>query len=251
MGYPGKERQQQLRAAKGAKGNNVIREERRAARAGICEPNTISKLQTLAQDSSSSAAGSSFGVTTADLSAQQQLVFLTAPNASPSTLDASVAVVSFATPSTNQAPPADNASRSHATSQQPFAARIAAVAARRTGGRHHRRSRVPSQKERLSRRIVFRDLTGVPLAALGLSHNLGGSVAADIVGNWPSEVLGEELLGSDDEEEEDMKDDDEGIEDMEDDDDEEMPDVRYDSDIYDSDGNEWAALGVNMKEGRP
>lgn len=176
---------------------------------------------------------------------------VTATNPAPPTLAASAAVGSFAAPTTSQAPPNDNNSRPHATSQQPFAARIAAVAARRIGGRHHRRSRVPSQKERLSRRSVFRDLTGVPLAALGLGHNLGGSVAADIVGNWPSEVLGEELLGSDDEEEEDMEDDDEGTEDVEDDDDEEMADVGYDSDIYDSDGNEWAALGVNMKEGRP
>ncbi|TGO16567.1 hypothetical protein BTUL_0026g00190 [Botrytis tulipae] len=246
MGYPGKERQQQLRAAKGAKGKKVIREERRAARAG----------SSLAQGSSSSSSATAppFGASTVDFSAQQQLVFrprVTATDPAVSTLAASAAASGFAVPSTNQALPADDASRSNAASQQPFAARIAAVAARRTGGRHHRRSRVPSQKKRLSRRSVFRDLTGVPLAALGLGHNLGGSVAADIVGNWPSEVLGEELLGSDDEEEEDMEDDDEATEDIEDDDDEDMADVGYDSDIYDSDGNEWAALGVNMKEGRP
>lgn len=89
------------------------------------------------------------------------------------------------------------------------------------------------------------------MAALGIGHDLRGSVAADIVGNWPSEVLGEELLGSDDEEEEDMEDDDERTEDIEDDEDKEMTDVGYDSDIYDSDGNEWAVLGVNMMEGRP
>ncbi|TGO36223.1 hypothetical protein BHYA_0131g00010 [Botrytis hyacinthi] len=215
MGYPGKERQQQLRAAKGAKGKKVIREERRAARAA------------LAQGSSSSVAGPSFGAATFDFSAQQQLVFrprVTATDPAASILFSSAAAGDFAAPSTNEAPPADDASRSHAVSQQTFAARIAAVAARCTGGCHNRRSRVPNQKERLSRRSVFRDLAGVPLAALGLGHNIGGSVAADIVGNWPSEVLGEELLGSDDEEEEDMEDDDD-----------EMADVGYHSDIYDSD----------------
>lgn len=103
----------------------------------------------------------------------------------------------------------------------------------------------------MSRRSIFRELTGVPLAAFGLSHNLGGYFAADIVDNWPSEVLGEELPDSDDKEEEYMEYDDEGVEDVEDDDDEEMVDVGYDLDIYDSDGTEWAAFGVNMKEGQP
>ncbi|KAF7908769.1 uncharacterized protein EAF01_004524 [Botrytis porri] len=250
MGYPGKERQQQLRAAKGEGKDEFIS----LQFSGVTKKELMYYAALVQSFPSSSAADSSFGATTADFSAPQQLVFrprVTATTPAASNFSDSVASGGFAATSTSQAPPADNASRLHATSQQPFSARIAAVAARRTGGRHHKRSRVPSQKERLSRRSVFRELTGVPLAALGLGQKIGGSVAADIIGNWPSEVLGEELLGSDDEEEEDIEDDEEEAEDVEDNEDEEMVDVGYDSDIYDSDGNEWAALGVNMKEGRP
>ncbi|EMR88383.1 hypothetical protein BcDW1_3006 [Botrytis cinerea BcDW1] len=255
MGHPGKERQEQLRAAKGVKGKRVIIEKKRAARAGKCESRSSSKLHTLAQGSFAAAADSFFGAITSENSVQQQLVFLprvTASNLATSNFGATAGTGSFVAPSSNQAPQTDNSSRpSTTTSQQAFPARIAAVAARRTGGRHHKRSRVPNQKERLSRRSIFRELTSVPLAAFGLSHNLGGYVAADIVDNWPSEVLGEELPDSDDKEEEYMEYDDEGVEDVEDDDDEEMVDVGYDLDIYDSDGTEWAAFGVNMKEGQP
>ncbi|TEY32465.1 hypothetical protein BOTCAL_0729g00010 [Botryotinia calthae] len=216
MGHPGKEWQGQLRAGKGVKGNRAIREERRAAQAVLSGNERSANCSAAqAQGSSAAAADSFFGATTAEHSAQQQLVFrprVTDTNPVTSTSGATAGTDSFIAPSTNQAPQADNFSRpSTTTFQQAFSARIAAVAARRTGGRHHKRSRVPNQKE----------------PAFGLRHNLGGSVAADIVGNWPSEVLGEELLGSDDEEEEDMEDDDEGVEDVEDDDDEKMVDVGY------------------------
>ncbi|KAF7861409.1 hypothetical protein EAF04_007974 [Stromatinia cepivora] len=236
-----KDKQQQLRAAKGEKGKKKIREERRATRAGR------------AQASLAAAGGLSIRTTNvANFSNQQQLVFRYRSNATNSALSALGTGAVHGLPASScspasQAQPAAITPRPHSNpSRQTFSARIAAAAARRPRGRHHKRSWVPSQKERLSRRETFREFTGLPLAALGVGHNLGGSVAPDIVGNWPAEVLGKELLGSDDEEEEDMEDDDD---DDDDGDDEEMKDGDYDSEIYDSDGNEWASLGVNMKEG--
>ncbi|KAF7898112.1 hypothetical protein EAF00_004558 [Botryotinia globosa] len=208
-----KEKQQQLRAAKAQKGKKAMREERGATRAAR------------GQGAPAAVPGVSFATPSASLPTEQELVFR--PTVAPSTTQVSQA--------DNATPPTPNAYRA------PFAAKIAAVAARLPNGRHHKRSRVPSQNERLSRRAAFRELTSVPLAVLGLGLNLGGTIAPDIVGNWPAEFLGDELLGSDDEEEDNMEDDDV----------EEMEDVQYDSDIYDSDGNEWAALGVNMKEGKP
>ncbi|TGO50035.1 hypothetical protein BOTNAR_0408g00110 [Botryotinia narcissicola] len=237
-----KEKQQQLRAAKAQKGKKAMRERRatRAARGSMIP----------GQAAPAAAPGVSFATPSAHLPAEQELVFrprVTPSNtASSSSFGINAAPGSDLTPSTTQVSQADNGTPPTPNAYRaPFAARIAAVAARRPNGRHHKRSRVPSQKKRLSRRTAFRELTSVPLAALGLGLNLGGTIAPDIVGNWPAEVTGDELLGSDDEEEDDMEDDDD------DDDDEEMEDVQYDSDIYDSDGNEWAALGVNMKEGKP
>ncbi|KAF7920583.1 uncharacterized protein EAE97_011476 [Botrytis byssoidea] len=229
-----KEKQQQPRAAKAQKGKKAVREERHATRAAR------------GQAAPAAAPGVSFATPSANLPTEQELVFrprVTLSNtASSSSFGTNPAPGSALAPSTTQVSQADNATPPTPNAYRaPFAARIAAVAARRPNGRHHKKSRVPSQKERLSRRAAFRELTSVPLAALGIGLNLGGAIAPDIVGNWPAEVLGDELLGSDDEEEDDM----------EDDDDEEMEDIQYDSDIYDSDGNEWAALGVNMKEGKP
>ncbi|KAB8288456.1 hypothetical protein EYC80_010121 [Monilinia laxa] len=123
--------------------------------------------------------------------------------------------------------------------QASFSARIADAAAQTPGRHRHKRASAPSQTERLSKRETFRELTGIPLANLGLGLSLEGSIAPDIVVNWLAEALGEELRDSDDEEEdEDMEDDDE---------DEGIEDQRYDSEVCDSYGNEWAALGVKMK----
>ncbi|KAF7954129.1 hypothetical protein EAE96_005261 [Botrytis aclada] len=243
-----KEKQQQLREAKAKKGKKAVREERRATRAGR------------GQRLPAPAADVSFGEPSANFSTEQEFVFRPRGDLKPphrlhhdtlNPLDSSsgigAAPGSSLDPSTTQVSQADTATLPTPSAyRKPFAARIAAVAARRPNGRHHKRSRVPSQKERLSRRAALRELTSVPLAALGLGLNFGGTIAPDIVGNWPAEVLGDELLASDDEEEDDMEDDDD-----DDDEDEEMEDVQYDSDIYDSDGNKWAALGVNMKEGKP
>lgn len=93
----------------------------------------------------------------------------------------------------------------------------AAPAARRTGGHHHKRASVPCEKERLSRRQTFRQLTGIPLANLGLGLEIGGSIPPDLIRNWPSQWLGEELdePSENEEEEDDEEDDDEEDDDEE------------------------------------
>ncbi|KAG4033922.1 hypothetical protein MFRU_004g04180 [Monilinia fructicola] len=235
-----KEKQEQLRAAKEKKGKKVIQEERRAHRA------------VRAQESMSAAAA----VNPAD----------TAPFAASQVLQPGRRAIQSRGSSGHQlsrlypqphccrpVPASYNfpcpTTKAH---QASFSERIVAAAAKTPGRHRHKRASAPSQSERLSKRGTFRELTGLPLANLGLGLNLGGSIAPDIIGNWPAEALGKELYGSDDDEDEDMgddgdDDDDDDDDDEDEDEDEEMENQGYDSEVYDSDGNEWAALGVKMK----
>ncbi|KAJ8067536.1 hypothetical protein OCU04_004877 [Sclerotinia nivalis] len=229
MGKPSDERMEQLRAG---------RKERKERGRGV----RISKTRQAAP----AAVSGAFGATTTSADQpQRNLSIRTRAPAPRAFFASSPALASTHAAAESQTAAAASRLRAVGPQRPSFNQRIAAAVARHTPGRHrHKRAHQPHQKQRLSQRERFRELTGLPLGNLSLGHNLGGSVAPDIVGNWPAEVLGEELVGSDEEEEEDMEDDDD--EDYDEDDD--MEDVAdYDSEIYDSDGNEWASLGVNMK----